>query len=106
MKTKTAAWIVMFLLIVSLFAVTPLMAQSPSCYVTPQTEKTRVVVRELDQDGNPQKQIASQWISLGERLPITSDTGKIIISYQEVFEHRGYQTSDLDCSNRRVIKVP
>lgn len=96
----------MFLLIVTLVAARPLTAKSPSCYVTPQTEKTRVVVRELDQDGNPLKQIASQWISFGERLPITSDTGKIIISYQEVFEHRGYQTRDLDCSNGRVITVP
>lgn len=106
MKTKTAVRIVTFLLMVSLFAATSLMAESPSCYVTPQWEKTRVVVREVDQSDKPQGQIASQWLDFGERLPITSHTERIVISYKEAYESRGCRTGAQDCSDGRVIEVP
>lgn len=107
MKTKTAARIVVLPLLVSLFAAAPLMAAGDSCFVTPRMEKTRVVVREVDQGGNPQGQIgSSNWLSLGERLPITSQTEKIVISYQETSEGRSYRTGAQDCSNGRVIYVP
>jgi len=52
MKTKIAARTMMFILTASLGAAAPLMAQGPSCYISPGLEKTFVSVRQLDQDSN------------------------------------------------------
>jgi hypothetical protein len=96
----------MFTLMVSLLAAAPLLAQGPSCYVTPGLEKTLVTVREVDQDGNPLGELCSGWLNLGEQAPITSRTGSIVINYQQASSDKGYQTDPQDCSNGRVITIP
>jgi hypothetical protein len=106
MKTKKAVRRAIFALMAVLSAAAPLMAQGPSCFVTPGMEKTRVSVRELDQDGNPLGELGSGWLNLGERVPVTSRTGSIVIKYQQASADKGYQTDPRDCSNGNVITVP
>lgn len=96
----------MLILIVSLLAAAPLPAQGPSCYVAPGMETTFVGVREVDQDSNPLEEIGSGWLKLGEQVPITTRTGRIVIKYQQASSDKGYQTDPQDCSNGRVITVP
>jgi hypothetical protein len=103
MKTKTAA---MLILMASLMTAAASMAQGPSCYVTPGMEKTLVSVREVDQDGNPLEELGSGWFNLGEKLSITSRTGRIVIKYQLASSDKGFQTDPQDCTNGLVITVP
>jgi len=106
MKTKIAARTMMFILIASLLAAAPLMAQGPSCYISPGLEKTFVSVRQLDQDSNPLDEIGSGWASPGEQLAVNSRTGRIVIKYQQASSDKSYQTDPQDCSGGRVITVP
>jgi len=96
----------MFTLIASLLAAAPLMAQGPSCYVSPGMERTFVSVRELDQDSNPLGEIGSGWVTPGEQVAINSRTGRIVIKYQLASSDKSFQTDPQDCSGGRVISVP
>ena len=96
----------MFALVLGLSAVSTLMAQGPSCYVTPGIEKTMVSVREVDQDGNPLGELGSGWLNLGEQVPINSRTGRIVVNYQQTSSDKGFQTEPQDCSSGTVITVP
>ena len=96
----------MFTLIASLLAAAPLMAQGPSCYVSPGMERTFVSVRELDQDSNPLGEIGSGWVTPGEQVAINSRTGRIVIKYQLASSDKSFQTDPQDCAGGRVITVP
>jgi hypothetical protein len=106
MKKKKAVRRAIFALMAVLSAAAPLMAQGPSCFVTPGMEKTLVSVREVDQDGNPLGELGSGWLNLGEQVPIASRTGSIVIKYQQASSDKGYQTDPQDCTSGRVITVP
>ena len=106
MKTETAALVMILALITTLWAEDPLLAQGPSCYVTPGMEKTFVSVRELDPDGNPLEEIGRGWVNSGEQVAITSRTGRIVINYQQASSDKGFQTDPQDCSGGTVISVP
>jgi len=72
-------------------------------------EKTRIFVRELDQDGNPLRGLDSEWsgwVNLGDRMPIASRTGLISISYRLSSSDKEFMMDPTACSDGVVISVP
>jgi len=72
-------------------------------------EKTRIFVRELDQDGNPLRGLDSEWsgwVNLGDRMPIASRTGLISISYRLSSSDKEFMMDPTGCSDGVVISVP
>jgi hypothetical protein len=75
MKTSRLFWIAVFLMAAGLLHDAPALGQSPSCYILASMEKTRIFVRELNQDGNPLRGLDSEWsgwVNQGDQMPITS----------------------------------
>jgi hypothetical protein len=109
MKTSRLFWIAVFLVTAGLLHDAPALAQGPSCYVSPSMEKTRIFVRELDQDGNPLRGLDSEWsgwVNLGDRMPIASRTGRISISYRLSSSDKEFMMDPTGCSDGVVISVP
>ena len=84
----------------------PVLGQDPSCYLAPSTEKTFFFVRELDQDSNPLGELGSGWFNLGDKVAITTRTGRIAISYQLSSSDKRVKMDPTDCSGGAVISVP
>jgi hypothetical protein len=99
-------WIGLFFVALGLLHGTLAEGQSASCHVAASLEKTHVFVREVDQDGNPLEGLASGWIEPGDRMPIASRTGKIVINYQLSSSDKGFKMDPVECSNGGVISVP
>lgn len=109
MKTSRLFWIAVFFVAAGLLHDAPALGQSPSCYILANMEKTRIFVRELDQDGNPLRGLDSEWsawVNPGDRMPVTSRTGKIVINYQLSSSDKGFKMNPVDCANGGVIPVP
>lgn len=84
----------------------PAQGQSASCYLSPGMEKTFIFVREVDSDGNPLGQLGSGWVNQGERMPITSSTGSIVIAYRLSSSDKQFQMDPVRCAEGNVISVP
>jgi hypothetical protein len=84
----------------------PVQGQGASCYISAGLEKTHVFVREVDSDGNPLAEIGGGWVDTGERLPMVSRTGRIVINYQLSSSDKSFETDAVDCSGGAVISVP
>jgi hypothetical protein len=69
-------------------------------------EKTRIFVRELDQDSNPLGELGSGWVNQGDQAPIISRTGRISISYQLSSSDKSFMKDPTSCSDGAVISVP
>ena len=106
MKTSRLFWIAVFLVTAGLLHDAPALGQSPSCYVLASMEKTRIFVRELDQDSNPLGELGSGWVNQGDQAPIISRTGRISISYQLSSSDKGFMMDPTGCSDGVVISVP
>jgi len=109
MKTSRLFWIAVFLVAAGLLHDAPALGQSPSCYILASMEKTRIFVRELDQDGNPLRGLDSEWsswVNQGDQMPITSRTGRISISYQLSSSDKSFKMDPTGCSGGAVISVP
>jgi hypothetical protein len=66
MKTSRLFWIAVFFVAAVLLHDAPALGQSPSCYILASMEKTRIFVRELDQDSNPLGELGSGWVNQGD----------------------------------------
>ena len=109
MKTLRLFWIAVVLVAAGLLHDAPALSQSPSCYILASMEKTRIFVRELDQDGNPLRGLDSEWsgwVNLGDRMPIASRTGLISISYRLSSSDKEFMMDPTGCSDGVVISVP
>ena len=109
MKTSRILWTALLFVAAGLLHDAPALGQGPSCYVSPSMEKTRIFVRELDQDGNPLRGLHSEWsgwVNQGDQMPIISRTGRISISYQLSSSDKGFMKDPTGCSDGIVISVP
>lgn len=109
MKTSRILWVGMLIVATGFLHDAPALGQGPSCYVSPSMEKTRIFVRELDQDGNPVRGLDSEWsgwVNLGDRMPIASRTGRISISYRPSSSDKEFMMDPTSCSEGIVISVP
>jgi len=106
MKTSRILWAAVFFVAAGLLHDSTALGQSPSCYVLASMEKTRIFVRELDQDSNPLGELGSGWVNQGDQLPIISRTGQISISYQLASSDKPFMKDPTSCSNGVVISVP
>jgi hypothetical protein len=109
MKTSRILWVGMLIVATGILHDAPALGQGPSCYVSPSVEKTHIFVRELDPDGNPVRELDSEWsgwVNLGGRVPIASRTGRISISYRLASSDKDFMMDPTDCSDGIVISVP
>lgn len=106
MKTMKIIWFAVLLSAAGFSHNSPVLGQDPSCYITPSTEKTFFFVRELDQDSNPLGELGSGWFNQGDKVAITTRTGRISINYQLSSSDKRVKMDPTDCSGGAVISVP
>jgi hypothetical protein len=106
MKTSRLFWMAVFFVAAGLLHNAPALGQSASCYILANMEKTRIFVRELDQDSNPLGELGSGWVNQGDQAPIISRTGRISISYQLSSSDKSFMKDPTSCSDGVVISVP
>jgi hypothetical protein len=106
MKTIKIFWVAVVFSAAGLWHAASALGQDPSCYLTPSTEKTFFFVRELDQDSNPLGELASGWFNKGDKLAITTRTGRISISYQLSSSDKRIKMDPTGCTGGAVISVP
>jgi hypothetical protein len=106
MKTIKIVWGAVVLSAAALWLGPPVLGQDPSCYLAPSIEKTFFFVRELDSDSNPLGELSSGWFNQGDKMAITTRTGRVAISYQVSSSDKRVMLDPTDCSGGTVISVP
>jgi len=106
MRALVMLSVVILVMAAGLLYGTPALGQDASCFVAPAMEKTHLFVREIDQDGNPLGEVGSGWVNAGERMPVNSQTGKIVINYRLSSSDKRFKMDPTDCANGSVISVP
>jgi len=69
-------------------------------------ERTRVIVREMDEDGAGETRLWEGWLEKGERQKIKSAQGQIIYDYRLASNDRTQGDNSTYCDNGDTVRIP